>query len=95
MIAFISDDCDVIAERMQQDIEQDNLLFNHLKTEEEAAQQKNYSTNISHGVYLLRRRFARGFDIKFAKDAFVVVLALKNDVRASEIEQMIGRASRC
>ena len=51
--------------------------------------------NIKDGVFLLSRRFARGFDLKFATDAFVVVLSLQNDVPASEIEQMIGRASRC
>ena len=74
--------------------QEDNLLYNHIYTEDEAAQQKNVATNISKGVFLLRRRYARGFDLKFAQDAIVVVLALENDVRASEIEQMIGRASR-
>ena len=69
-------------------------LFNYISTEEEAAQQKNIATSLSKGVFLLHRKFSRGFDIKFAQDAIVVVFDPNNNIPASEIVQMIGRASR-
>ena len=96
MLVFISDDNEIIGNRVKQAIEQEtSVIFNRISNGADACQQKNFAVNTEKGVFLLDRRFARGFDLKFATDAFVVVLALKNDVRASEIEQMIGRASRC
>ena len=96
VVVFISDDDASIGNRLKQAIRQeDRVVFNHIQEEEEAAQQKNFVVNFKDGVFLLSRRFARGFDLKFATDAFVVVLSLQNNIRASEIEQMIGRASRC
>ena len=52
------------------------------------------ATSVASGVYVFKSEFARGFDMKFSKDAFVVVLSIENKIRASVIEQMVGRANR-
>ena len=46
------------------------------------------------GVFFLSERLARGFDLKFAVSAFVVVYAAKFYYMSSTITQMIGRANR-
>ena len=52
------------------------------------------SQELSRGIYVLHRDFARGYDIKFGKDAFVAILSENCAIRGSEIRQMIGRGSR-
>ena len=42
----------------------------------------------------MRELFARGFDIKFASDAFVVIFNEASKFKASMIKQMVGRANR-
>ena len=46
------------------------------------------------GVFFLSERLARGFDLKFAVSAFVVVYAAEFAYMSGTIEQMIGRANR-
>ena len=46
------------------------------------------------GVFILSERLARGFDLKFAKSAFVAIFADKFYYMSSTIYQMVGRANR-
>ena len=42
----------------------------------------------------MKEEFARGFDIKFASDAFVCIFNERCKFKASLIRQMVGRANR-
>ena len=46
------------------------------------------------GVYIMSEQLARGFDMKFAKEAFVLIYARDFYYDSSVIEQMVGRANR-
>ena len=59
-----------------------------------AAVQQGSSRRIARGVFLLDRGLARGYDLKFAKDAFVIVLSQDGRIPWSECNQMIGRSAR-
>jgi Rad3-related DNA helicase len=48
----------------------------------------------SRGIVRVNRKFARGYDAKFAKDSEVVVVLNDNTAMAAEVRQMIGRSSR-
>ena len=49
---------------------------------------------MKNGVYILKENFARGFDLKFAVNAHVIVYAGDCIYSASTIRQMVGRANR-
>ena len=49
---------------------------------------------MTNGVYILKDTFARGFDLKFAVNAHVIVYAAECIYSASTIKQMVGRANR-
>ena len=65
-------------------------IYNH----DQAIEQMHASQELTKGVYVLHRDFARGYDIKFGTDAFVAILSENCSIRGSEIRQMIGRGSR-
>jgi len=48
----------------------------------------------THGVYFFNREFARGVDLRLAKDALVVMVKDDWDLTKSEVDQMVGRGSR-
>ena len=41
---------------------------------------------VKKGVYFLKEKFARGFDIKFSQSAFVFIFSENNSYRASSVE---------
>ena len=45
-------------------------------------------------VIIMKEEFARGFDIKFACDAFVAIFNDRCKFKGSLIKQMVGRANR-
>ena len=55
---------------------------------------RKYNQDKTSGVYFVARDFARGFDFKLAKDAYVMIVSQKEGIALSEIKQMIGRGSR-
>ena len=57
-------------------------------------QSKVLSTSIDSGVFIMKEDFARGFDIKFSCDAYVIIFNEKSRFKASLLEQMVGRANR-
>ena len=63
-------------------------------SEEDATQSRLMSDTNNRGVIIMREEFARGFDIKFASDAFVCIFNEKHKFKASMIKQMVGRANR-
>ena len=52
------------------------------------------STGIDKGIYILNLIFGRGYDLKFAKDAFVMVLDEKITLNSTEAIQLLGRGNR-
>lgn len=48
----------------------------------------------SQGVIRIGREFARGFDIKLAKDARVIIIANDDTLCYIEVFQMVGRGCR-
>ena len=46
------------------------------------------------GFWGLQEKFARGFDLKFAMNAFVLIFSNNCYYYASTIRQMVGRANR-
>ena len=42
----------------------------------------------------MREEFARGFDIRFSTEAYVVIFNERSKFKASMLEQMVGRANR-
>ena len=60
----------------------------------EAMGAKSDSSMVKNGLYVLQEKFARGFDLKFAMNAFVLVFSNNCYYYASTIRQMVGRANR-
>lgn len=50
--------------------------------------------NTDQGVLVLDQSYARGYDIKLSKDAFVHILANDKSLKPAEAEQMAGRGTR-
>lgn len=46
------------------------------------------------GIVLITPLYARGYDLKLAEEAFVVVVANDKLLKISDIYQMLGRGSR-
>ena len=60
----------------------------------EAMGAKSDSSMVKNGLYVLQEKFARGFDLKFAMNAYVLVFSNDCYYYASTIRQMVGRANR-
>ena len=71
-----------------------NVACNHIIEENDALQSKVLSTSNDSGVFIMKEDFARGFDIKFSRDAYVIIFNEKSRFKASLLEQMVGRANR-
>jgi len=46
------------------------------------------------GVFVIDRRYARGYDLKLAVDSLVYVLDNGGDLSLAEVQQCCGRSSR-
>ena len=55
---------------------------------------KTDASMVKNGLYILQEKFARGFDLKFAMNAYVLVFSNNSYYFASTIRQMVGRANR-
>ena len=55
---------------------------------------KTDANMVQNGLYVLQEKFACGFDLKFSRNAYVVVYAERCHFSASMIKQMVGRANR-
>ena len=55
---------------------------------------KTDASMVKNGLYILQEKFARGFDLKFAMNAYVLVFSNNCYYYASTIRQMVGRANR-
>jgi hypothetical protein len=63
-------------------------------SKEEARVVRNVMTTRSRGVIRICRSYARGYDLKLAQDAHVIVIANGDAVKLSEVLQMVGRGCR-
>mgnify|MGYP003336363124 CR=1 FL=1 len=54
------------------------------------------ATNLDrpNGIYVIHKKYARGFDMKLLKDAFVMILSIKINLPWSVVNQMVGRGCR-
>lgn len=68
--------------------------FKYLESYDEAMEIRREKQDDVRGVYLCHSDFQRGFDMKMAVDAYVMIFATEKGYKMSEIEQMIGRGSR-
>ena len=63
-------------------------------SKEEARVVRNVMTTRSRGVIRICRSYARGYDLKLAQDAHVIVIANGDAIKLSEVLQMVGRGCR-
>jgi hypothetical protein len=50
--------------------------------------------NRDNGVIRITRKFGRGYDLKLTTSAYVIVIANGDSIKASEVNQMLGRGCR-
>ena len=62
--------------------------------EDDALASRSLSEGVDKGVLIMKEEFARGFDIRFAREAYVVIFNERSYFKASTLEQMVGRANR-
>ena len=74
----------------------DALKVNYGRINKDRAAMEMRATNINrtNGIYVLHRKYARGFDMKLAKDAFVMILSIEKNLPWSVVNQMVGRGCR-
>lgn len=60
----------------------------------EADAQRGRDKGKQRGIYVIGTKWSRGYDLKLAKDAIVLVLAYEQGFPWSQVNQMFGRGSR-
>ena len=68
--------------------------FKAFNSDEEALRDKLQYSNAVKGVFVPKRDFGRGLDLKLGKDAEVLILGNNHTLTHSEAIQMVGRGSR-
>ena len=66
----------------------------HIKDVTTAINYRDRDKGKSRGIYVIATKRSRGFDLKLAKDAIVLVLAYDEGFPWSQVNQMFGRGSR-
>ena len=96
VICFTSEDDALFRDYLEKLVTQQlkSVPFLYVDNHDQAIEQMHASNELTTGVYVLHRDYARGYDIKFGKDAFVAILSENSSIRGSEVRQMIGRGSR-
>ena len=74
--------------------EMQDLNVLHFTDPYDAMGAKTDASMVTNGLYILQEKFACGFDLKFARNAHVVVFSDRSHYSASMIRQMVGRANR-
>ena len=72
----------------------DGVSCNLILDEDDALASRSLSDGADKGVLIMKEEFARGFDIRFAREAYVVIFNERSYFKASTLEQMVGRANR-
>ena len=72
----------------------DDVPCNLIIDENDALDSRSLSDGTDKGVLIMKQEFARGFDIRFAVAAYVVIFNERSYFKASTLEQMVGRANR-
>lgn len=60
----------------------------------EADAQRGRDKGKQRGIYVIGTKWSRGYDLKLANDAIVLVLAYEKGFPLSQVNQMFGRGSR-
>ena len=91
----MSRDDQLATSKIQQAVRKlDTVGCNLILDEDDALDSKRVSDGSDKGVFIMKEEFARGFDIRFACEAYVVIFNERSYFKASMIEQMVGRANR-
>ena len=68
--------------------------FKAINNDDEALRDKQHFSNTVKGVFIPKRAFGRGLDLKLGRDAEVLILGNDYTLTHSEAIQMVGRGSR-
>ena len=77
VICFTSEDDPVLRNYLESIVtaQLKGVPFLYIYNHDQAIEQMHASQELTKGVYVLHRDFARGYDIKFGTDAFVAILS--------------------
>jgi len=70
------------------------LKIEEITTPKHAEHARKFHYSRTTGIYVVAVDFARGYDLKLARDAHVFVVAYENGFSISQVKQMVGRGSR-
>lgn len=65
-----------------------------IDNDDDALVNRESTAQLTKGIFVIETRYSRGYDLKLAKDAIVLILDNDGTLRLSDAEQMAGRASR-
>jgi len=83
-----------LVEGLQSVSEQQQEPFVHIKTDEQAIEQRKVFDNARKGVFLLKKAYGRSYDLKLGTEALVMILANDGSLSYVEAIQMVGRGCR-
>lgn len=66
----------------------------HINDVKSAMHYRDRDKGKQRGIYVIGTKWYRGYDLKLAKDALVLVLAYEDGFPWSQVNQMFGRGSR-
>ena len=93
-IVFMAKDDGKLINDIEVMCDKSKVAFVHIKDPQEASQQRlEYNSNTT-GVFILQRKFGRGYDLKLGTEATVLILANENSISQIEAIQMVGRGCR-
>ena len=72
----------------------EKILYESVETEEKAILVRAMVSAESLGCVNVAQNLCRGYDIKFAQDSFVIIVANGGKMKLHELEQIISRGSR-
>ena len=90
----MSRDDETLRKRLEEICEVRNKPYVYILKEDDAMAERIKHNNTDQGVLVLHWSYARGYDIKLSKDAFVHILANDKSLKPAEAEQMAGRGTR-
>ncbi len=69
-------------------------VYQYVKSCDDAIVVRQQMVSMQLGIVRVEREFLRGYDLKFAQDSFVLVVANGTTLLKNELEQVISRGSR-
>lgn len=79
---------------LQQVCMQHGIFYAKVETVQDALQQRDISSSLTSGVWLVSSDFRRGLDLKLAADSTVLIIDMDRSLNWTDACQMVGRSSR-